>query len=249
MHPLKISAFLLLSIVIGGGSTNGGREKFPSSIKRHCLYLQACFGYKVANCITINNLGEVSEMTDTVQIRKLISVMGNNKNFSYYRNTDTPLDIRTSYTYNFNESIITLCFDARGNMERNDSTFKTNENVRQVLYDDGRLEFWRDINDSVYKGTHYSIQGVVTNQDTQLPIAGAIVKKVGSDGSADSVKTNTDGSYSFDSKMVKSVTSYILWVTAIEQGYNEPHKVAISTVCIHDMKHVFTQNFELQKKK
>jgi outer membrane protein OmpA-like peptidoglycan-associated protein len=101
-------------------------------------------------------------------------------------------------------------------------------------------------------GQTFSVLGIVRDKATGKPIRGAIVTKIGSDGSVEALKTDTGGHYLFAAKTsneryVKPNTSYILSADANDQGYLASQvKATISTVGLSDSK-TWTDDFELQK--
>ncbi len=63
----------------------------------------------------------------------------------------------------------------------------------------------------------FTLQGIVQDDRTLQPLAGALIKMIGSDGTSVETKTDTKGFYQFDKTQILPNTSYELTVT--KEGY------------------------------
>ena len=93
----------------------------------------------------------------------------------------------------------------------------------------------------------FAIQGVVTDKMTKIPIEGATVTLVGSDGSSVELKTDKVGFYNFgvngNARYVNENTSYV--ITASAKEYLNSEKAKETTVGVEESK-TFVHNFALQ---
>ncbi len=100
---------------------------------------------------------------------------------------------------------------------------------------------------NIINGQTFSVKGTVTDDKTQRPLKGAVVRIVGSDGLDAIVKTDSTGYYFFDSSKLKSNTSYIVSADASDQDYlASSAKANITTVGLTESK-IFTADFQLRK--
>ncbi|HTA84509.1 MAG TPA: carboxypeptidase regulatory-like domain-containing protein [Bacteroidia bacterium] len=105
------------------------------------------------------------------------------------------------------------------------------EHYSLVIYKHGKpIGIVRDY-DSSWKLIIYTVKGTVTDKYTHKPIEGITVKMVGSDGSIDSVETDTKGKYLFDPTKFKDMAAYMLTIKATSLGYlNSSENLMIPTV-------------------
>ncbi len=101
--------------------------------------------------------------------------------------------------------------------------------------------------DTIYNRVHFSVKGRLTDAQTNRPIKEVVVIKLGSDGSIDRVKTDSNGFYLFDSTKVHPCTAYIISADGTTLKYlASQYKATISTVGLTESK-TFTDDFKLQK--
>lgn len=150
--------------------------KYPKSMVRYDWPLD----YSVTNsipykefCSYSGRFGDVGgvgmkevDITDKNEVKRIISIIENRKNFKYLRNW-VSLNGRTGFRYFFNGKSNCVCFDAFGHIERDgDSIFSSNKEVRKYLLSIHRLSMTtKDTNrnhigigpypDSTYHLIHY----------------------------------------------------------------------------------------------
>ncbi|MGP8214007.1 MAG: carboxypeptidase regulatory-like domain-containing protein [Bacteroidia bacterium] len=134
-------------------------------------------------------------------------------------------------------------------MQRNDSVFNSNEDVRKYLSDHGRLINWTKGYEDYSKG-NCLISGTVIDKLTKIPLKGITVKITGTNQVVDSVKTDDSGYYFFDSTLVKPNNQYIVTIDGRRQGYytNKYDKYIISTLGIAEPT-IYKHDFEIEKEK
>jgi len=93
----------------------------------------------------------------------------------------------------------------------------------------------------------FTLQGVVTDKETRLPIPEANIKLVGSDGSSIDIKTDKAGFYDFaangKARYINEKTSYA--ITASAKDYLNSEKATETTVGVTEAK-TFVHDFVLQ---
>ena len=228
MYMFKRIILLIICgcIIIYGFVIDVEHIEYPNKIS---VYMDDITGVYIKNidCGTLwqGTADSASTIVDKSEIKKFISIMTDNKNFLFLKNKQ-PIDARTSYSYYMNGHFNCLCFDAVGYMQRNDSLFKSSEEVKKYLLDNKRI--CGPVN---YKGLYFSVSGIVKGQDTKLPIRGDTVRIIGSDSSSTFTITDSNGKYEFDSTFVKPHTAYIIYCFESNTFPSDnTSKVAISTV-------------------
>lgn len=169
MNGIKYSIVLVIISALFTLSFKGYHKdfilKYPDKIIVHTLPLNA--KYLVA--VSCNNICDGSgedmqynEITDTMEIRIFLNLIGNRKNFTFAKGFKS-IDARTSFTYLYNGKMNCICFSKNGLMQKNDSTFNSSKEIRKYLLAHSRLETrYKDLNpghngDVTYPDSSYHI--------------------------------------------------------------------------------------------